>query len=92
MTTAQQRDRDEELNREMRNTLNDLIGEQVVHGLGTPDDLLKVQVRQVGSDRYRVNIFVGKDVTSGRIADSFFLTADAKGNILTSSPEIARVY
>ena len=92
MATAQQRDRDEELNREMRNTLNDLIGEQVVHGLGKPDDLLKVQVRQVGNDRYRVNIFVGKDITSGRIADSFFLTADAEGNILTSSPEIARVY
>jgi hypothetical protein len=92
MTTTLQRDRDEELRRDMRDTLNDLIGEQVVQSLGTPDDLLKVQVRRVGSDRYRVNVFVGKDATSGRVADSFFLTADGEGNILTSSPEIVRVY
>jgi hypothetical protein len=76
----------------MCDTLNHLIGEQVVHSLGTPDDFLKVQVRRVGSDRYRVNVFVGKDVLSGRIADSFFLTADGEGNILTSSPKIVRVY
>jgi hypothetical protein len=92
MTTALKRDREEELNRDMRDALNDIIGEQVVHALGTPDDLLKVQVRRVGSDRYRVNIFVGMDAISGRIADSFFLTADGEGKILTSSPEIVRVY
>jgi hypothetical protein len=92
MTTTLQRARDEELRRDMRDTLNDLIGEQVLCSLGTPDDLLKVQVRRLGSDRYRVNVFVGKDVTSGRVADSFFLKADGEGNILTSSPEIVRVY
>jgi len=92
MATILQRDRDEQLNRDMGNALNKLISEQVVHSLGTPDDLLKVQVRPVGSDRFRVNVFVGKDVVSGRIADSFFLTADDEGNILTSSPEIVRVY
>ena len=92
MATTLKRDRDEELLRETRDRLNDLIGEQVVHLLGTPDDLLKVQVRGVGSDRYRVNVFVGKDVTSGRIAHSYFLTADGEGNILTSSPDVARVY
>ena len=92
MTATLQRDRDEELRRDMRDTLDRLIGEQVVHSLGTPADLLKVQVRGVGSGRYRVNVFVGKDVISGRIADSFFLTADGEGNILTSSPEIVRVY
>ncbi|CAN5906482.1 hypothetical protein BH23PLA1_BH23PLA1_02640 [soil metagenome] len=92
MTTALQRDRDEELRRDMRHSMDDLIGEQVVHALGKPTDLLKVQVRQVGSDRYRVNIFVGPDVISGRIADSFFLTTDGKGHIVNSSPEIVRVY
>jgi hypothetical protein len=92
MTTTQQRDRDDELRLDMRDTLNALISEQVVHSLGTPDDLLGVQVRRVGNDRYRVNVLVGKDVSSGRIADSFFLTADGDGNILTSSPEIVRVY
>jgi hypothetical protein len=92
MTTTLQRDRDDELRHDMRGALNVLIGERVVHSLGTPDQLLKVQVRPVGGDRYRVNVFVGKDVTSGRIADSFFLTADGEGNILTSSPAILRVY
>jgi hypothetical protein len=92
MATTQQRKRDEELTLDTRDKLNDLIGEQVVHLLGTPGDLLKVQVRGVGRDRYRVNIFVGKDATSGRIAHSFFLTADGEGNILTSSPSVARAY
>ena len=69
-----------------RDTVDDHIGEQVVRSLGTPDDLLKVQVRRVGTDRYRVNVFVGKDFTSGRVANSYFLTADGEGKILTSSP------
>jgi hypothetical protein len=92
MKTTPQRNRDEELSRDTSDKLNDLIGEQVVHLLGTPDDLLTVQVRGVGSDRYRVNVVVGKDVMSGRIAHSYFLTADGEGNILTSSPDVARVY
>ncbi|QDV35579.1 hypothetical protein [Tautonia plasticadhaerens] len=92
MTTALQRDRDDELRRDVRDSLDGLIGELVVHSLGKPDDLLRVQVRRVGSDRYRVNVFVGKDFLTGRIADSFFVTADGEGNILDSSPEIARVY
>jgi hypothetical protein len=72
--------------------LNDLVRKQVVRSLGSPDDLLKVQVRPIGGDRYRVNVFVGKDATAGRIADSFFLTTDEEGQILTSSPEIVRRY
>jgi hypothetical protein len=92
MTPTQQRKRDEELSLDTRDKLNDIIGEQVVHLLGTPEDMLRVQVRGVGGDRYRVNVFVGKDATSGRIAHSYFLTADGEGNILTSSPRVARVY
>jgi hypothetical protein len=75
-----------------RDMLNDLIRKQVVRSLGSPDDLLKVQVQPIGGDRYRVNVFVGKDYTSGRISDSFFLTTDEEGTILTSSPEIIRMY
>jgi hypothetical protein len=92
MTTTLQVNRDEELRRNMPDTLNHLIGRQVVKSLGTPDDLLKVQVRQVGSEHYRVNIFVGKPFIAGRIADSFFLTTDREGNILKSSPQIVRMY
>jgi hypothetical protein len=92
MPKTLQHDRDEELCRDTREKLNDLIGEQVVHLLGTPVDLLRVQVRWVGGDRCRVNVFVGKDVISGRIAHSFYLTTDGEGNILTSSPAVARAY
>ncbi len=75
-----------------REALNALIRRQVIRSLGSPGDLLKVQVRPVGGDRYRVNVLVGKDATSARIADSFFLTADDEGTIVTSTPAIARRY
>lgn len=92
MNTTRPSDQGEEIGPIPRDTLNALIGRHVVRSLGSPGDLLKVQVRPLGSDRYRVNIVVGKNVNSSRIADSFFLTADADGNILSSSPEIVRAY
>ena len=73
-------------------TLNAVIGRHVVHSLGSPNDMLKVKVHPLGNDRYRVNVLVGKNVASARIADSFFLTADAEGNIVSSSPKIVRLY
>ena len=72
--------------------LNDFIRKQVMRSLGSPDGLLKVQVVPIGQDHYRVNVFVGKTATSGRIADSFFLSTDEEGKILTSSPTIVRPY
>src|SRR2546421_11663994 len=89
---TKQPDRDHLVDREKNDALNHVIAVNVVQSLGSPADLLKVQVRPVGRDRYRVNVFVGKDATSARIADSFFLTADERGKILTSSPEIAKLY
>ena len=64
----------------------------MVQRLGSPADLLRVQVRPVGGDRYRVNIVVGKQVTSSKIVQSYFVVADGEGNILSSTPTIARVY
>ncbi len=75
-----------------RDALNSIIGKHVIHSLGSPGDMLKVQVNPVGNDRYRVNIMVGKNVGSARVANSFFLTADSEGNIVTSSPKITRLY
>jgi hypothetical protein len=90
--TTEQNDQDNHIDRQSRDALNDLIAKHVVQSLGSPADLLKVQVRPLGRDRYRVNVFVGKYGATARIADSFFLTADDEGKILTSSPEIARLY
>jgi hypothetical protein len=92
MSTAQQGDRDQEDGPMPSDTLNALIGRQVLRTLGSPGDILKVKVHPLGNDHYRVNVLVGKDFASARIADSFFLTADGKGNILSSSPKIARLY
>jgi hypothetical protein len=68
------------------------IGRQVVGSLGTPDELVSVKVHHLGRDNYRVNVVVGKDINSSRIADSFFLTTDELGNIVGSSPKIVRMY
>ena len=92
MKTTERRDREEELTRGTRDELKGHIVEQVVQLLGKPEHLLGVQVRWVGSDRCRANVFVGEDVISGRIAHSFYLTIDGEGNILTSSPSVARLY
>jgi hypothetical protein len=59
--------------------------------LGRPDDFLRVTARPVG-DSYRVNVVAGADTASARIVHSFFVTADADGNVLTSSPPIAKHY
>jgi hypothetical protein len=84
--------KDEGLSHAQRDAIHGLIGKQVVQRLGSPADLLRVQVRPVGGDRYRVNVVVGKNVTSSKIVQSYFLVADDEGNILSSSPTIARVY
>jgi hypothetical protein len=90
--STRQTDGDQLVDREKNDALNHVIATNVVQSLGSPADLLRVQVRPLGRDRYRVNVFVGKDATSARIADSFFLTTDDRGKILTSSPEIAKLY
>jgi hypothetical protein len=72
--------------------LNELVGKLVIHSLGTPKDLLKVNVHPVGGDRYRVNVVTGKDYTTRKIANSFFVTANAEGAIVSSIPPIVKLY
>ena len=84
--------KDEGMSLAERDTIHGLIGKQVVERLGSPGDLLRVQVRPVGGDRFRVNVIVGKNVTSSKIVQSYFLTADGEGNIVSSTPTIARLY
>jgi hypothetical protein len=68
------------------------IGKQVMHALGQPGDLQRVEVRHLWQGYYRVNILVGGDVTSVRIANSYFLVADGEGHIIESTPTITRQY
>ena len=81
-----------DLERHKRETLNALIAEGVIHTLGEPADLLQVQVRRLWENHYRVNIFIGADAASGKVANSYFLQADGDGNILQSTPKILKQY
>src|SRR3954464_9428990 len=83
---------DNELNFTMRNATCDLIKINVMNALGSPEDLFRVQVRPVGKHSYRANVLVGKDATSARVVNSYYLSTDGEGTILSSTPEIMRLY
>jgi hypothetical protein len=68
------------------------ISRCVLLALGRPGDLRRVQVRRLWGDRYWVNVFVGADAASARVAHSYCLAADGGGNVTGSSPEITRQY
>jgi hypothetical protein len=80
------------LEQDKRQKMNNLIEEQVIQALGEPCDLLKVGIRPLWENNYRVNVITGKDFASSRIANSFFLAVDADGHIRTSAPEITKQY
>jgi hypothetical protein len=70
--------------------LEAVVRDNVLAALGRPTDHHRVQVRRVWGDNYRVNVFVGADVTSLVIAHSYFLRADGDGKIVTCCPAIVR--
>ncbi len=92
MPAKQQDQQPVDQEKQQRQQLRVLIGEHVLHVLGRPDDLCKVQVRQLWEGHYRVNVFVGAGITSARVAHSYFLVADSEGNIVASTPKIIRLY
>jgi hypothetical protein len=92
MTASQQREQDEGLKQREREALEARIGERVIRALGEPGELLAVQVRRLWEDHFRVNVFVGPDAASARVAHSYHLVADTDGNILESTPQITRRY
>src|SRR4051794_10480027 len=68
------------------------IRQRVMLALGRPNDLCRVQVRELWEKRYRVNVYVGPDAVSARVAHSFFLETDDDGDIVASTPKIIRQY
>jgi hypothetical protein len=92
MQVTQPTEQRQNMEKHERETLNDLIGEQVIHTLGKPGDLLKVQVRPLWENHFRVNVFVGVDAASAKVAHSFFLVTGHDGNILVSAPNLTRHY
>jgi len=88
----QKREQNKDIEQHQRETQKALIREQVMHTLGEPVDLHKVQVRRLWEDHYRVNILVGQDAASAKITNSYFLTSDSTGKIITSNPKLTKRY
>ena len=92
MPMAQQREQHKDLEQHRRETQKALIREQVIHALGEPAGLHKVQVQRLWEDHYRVNVLVGSDATSAKIVNSYFLRSDSDGKIIASNPKLAKRY
>ena len=81
-----------DLEQQERQQLNAKIGDHVMRTLGQPSDLHRLQIRRLWKDHYRVNVLVGVDVVSTKVANSYFVVADGDGNIVRSNPKITREY
>jgi hypothetical protein len=92
MSTQQQDNQHRDQEKQSRQQRKTAIGKQVIHTLGQPGHLHGVQVRHLWEDHYRVNILVGLDAASAKVAHSYFLVADSDGNIVASTPKITRQY
>src|SRR6476469_4568624 len=64
----------------------------VLAALGRPVGLYQVAVRPRWQNYYRVNVLIGPDATSVRVAHSFCVDAGAGGEILSAAPPITRLY
>jgi hypothetical protein len=69
-----------------------IISGHVLHALGQPSNLHRVQVHALWNACYRVNVFVGPDATSSRLAHSFFVVTDEGGTVVATTPRIDRLY
>jgi hypothetical protein len=83
---------EQESERQEAGLLEAVVSDSVLSALGSPAGPHRVQVRRVWGDNYRVNVFVGPDAASFKVAHSYFLSADGDGKILTCCPPIARAY
>ncbi len=92
MTAKQEQRQRAEQERDHDRSREDAIRKNVIQDLGQPANLHQVQVRPLWESNYRVNVFVGIDAASAKVVHSFFLTADAFGEVLASTPAITRLY
>jgi hypothetical protein len=92
MATKQRDDPQTDVDDEGQPRRDAAIGRHVLRGLGQPGALLRVDVRHLWADHFRVNVVVGPDAASACIAHSYFLVADGDGNVLASTPKLTRRY
>jgi hypothetical protein len=86
------KENDGESETRLRQQLQAIIGEQVMHRLGQPGGRARIQVHRLWKDTYRANVITGQDVGSSVVSHSYFLVADGEGNIVASTPRITKQY
>jgi hypothetical protein len=67
------------------------IRASVLAALGSPAELLRVTVVPLWGDKLRVNVWTSGSAGAS-IPNSFFVTADESGSVLTSEPPIQKQY
>jgi hypothetical protein len=92
MAKAVELEQFDEVETNRQTSRNMLIGQHVLLAVGEPADLLRVQVRHLWEQRYRVNVFVGPDFACARVANSYFVQADDDGKIIAATPQLVRKY
>jgi hypothetical protein len=91
MSSQQDRKPDdpEELrHRQERTARKARIADRVLSALGHCSDCRTVQVKPLWAYNYRVNVLIGTDAVSAKIAHSYFVETDLEGNIIESTPRI----
>lgn len=68
------------------------IGRNVMTALGRPANFSKIVVARLWEGSYRVNVVTGDGPSNSRIAHSYFIVADERGNVLKSAPALAKQY
>ena len=68
------------------------IRTSVLVSLGRPPGLQRVAVIPLWGNYYRVNVLIGVDVLTVRIAHSYFVEAGDGGPILAATPPVTRLY
>ncbi len=89
---ATQPDGDTDLVDQSAKRLCSAICLNIMATLGRPNDFLRITARQITGNGYRVNVVTGTSAASARIAHSYFITADANGNVTTSDPAVMKQY
>ena len=69
-----------------------LIGQHVIRALGPPEGLHSVQIRPLWGHCFRVNVLIGADAVTAKVAHSYFLVTDGLGKVVASTPAIVRQY
>jgi hypothetical protein len=69
-----------------------LIGQHVIRALGLPESLHLLQIRPLWGHCFRVNVLIGADAVTARVAHSYFLVTDGRGTVVKSTPAIVRQY